>query len=287
MRLFHISDLHFQADIPLSRWPRLGWRRLVAQSEYRLLGRRGRFLGVPQTVDRLLAEATARGADHLLVSGDLTALALGEEFEEARHRLASWSGRMTVLPGNHDRYTPEAARAQLFEGAFATELRTDMPGSAAEGPYPLVKLIGDDGAVVGLSSARVPLMPGIAAGWIGSPQRRALARLLATDELRRRQVFVAFHHAPFRSDGRADRLTHGLLDAAPLLAICRAGGALALGHGHLHHRFRVDPSGGPPVFCAGSSTERGREGYYFYELTDRRLVASAVRWPERTVSVVG
>ncbi len=61
MRLFHISDLHFQADIPLSRFPRLGWRRLVAQTEYRLLGRRKRFADVPGTVRRLLGEGDGLG----------------------------------------------------------------------------------------------------------------------------------------------------------------------------------------------------------------------------------
>src|ERR1700733_14769238 len=96
MRLFHISDVHFQADIPLSRFPSLGWRRLVAQTEYRLLGRRKRFGDVAATVRRLLAEAEAWRADHLLVSGDLTAIALPEEFEEARATLAGWSGRMTI-----------------------------------------------------------------------------------------------------------------------------------------------------------------------------------------------
>jgi 3',5'-cyclic AMP phosphodiesterase CpdA len=276
MRLFHISDLHFQADIPLSRFPRLGWRRLVAQTEYRLLGRRKRFADVPGTVRRLLGEATAWGADHLLISGDLTAIALPEEFEEARATLSAWSGRMTIIPGNHDRYTPTAARQQLFEKAFERELVSDLPGSALDGRFPIVKLLGPHAAVIGLTSARVPISPGFAAGWIGKAQRRRLAELLAAPELRARTVFVACHHAPYKASGASDRKTHGLLDASQLMAVLKEGKVAGLGHGHIHQRFRVDKPGQPPVFCAGSSTERGHQGYFRYELQESALVATAV-----------
>jgi 3',5'-cyclic AMP phosphodiesterase CpdA len=276
MRLFHISDLHFQTEIPLSRFPSLGWRRLVAQTEYRLLGRRERFGDVPATVRRLLAAAESERADHLLVSGDLTAIALPEEFEEARAALAGWSGRMTIIPGNHDRYTPGAARARLFEKSFEKELRSDISGSAVEGHFPIVKLLGSEVAIVGLTSARVPLTPGFAAGWIGKAQRQRLAELLASAELKGRTVFVACHHAPFRANGAPDRKNHGLIDGAKLLEVLRAGKAAALGHGHIHKRYRVDKPGGPPIFCAGSSTERGHQGYFRYELTNRAVVAEAI-----------
>jgi hypothetical protein len=269
MRVMHISDLHFQADIPLSRFPTLGWRRLLAQAEYRMLGRRDRFLEVASTVKRLLQEAERLKVDHLLVSGDITALALPEEFEEARASLESWSGRMTILPGNHDRYTPQAARDLLFERAFGKELGSDLPDLCREGYYPFVKLLGVDAALVALSSARVPLTPGIAAGWVGKKQRGALAAILADRRMKDRAVLVSVHHAPLRRNGRPDRITHGLLDGRLVLAISAAGGALGLCHGHIHHRYRMDGPGHPPIFCAGSSTQKGREGYWLYELAGR------------------
>ncbi len=276
MRLFHISDLHFQADIPLARFPTLGWRRLMAQTEYRLLGRRGRFATVVQTVKRLLAEADAQRADHLLVSGDLTALALPEEFEEARQHLRTWSGRMTIIPGNHDRYTPAAAKARLFESAFAPELKSDLAGYTQEGIYPLVKLPTDDAALIGLCSARVPVSPGFAAGWIGKRQRQGLAELLQRPELKKRTVFVTTHHGPYRMDGRPDRVNHGLVDAKALLQVLKEGRAAALGHGHIHRRYRIDVAGAPPVFCAGSSTEHAKEGYFRYVLEGGTVEATPV-----------
>jgi 3',5'-cyclic AMP phosphodiesterase CpdA len=280
MRVMHISDLHFQADIPFRRFPRLGWRRLLAQTEYRLLGRRKRFLLVPSTVARLLEEAERLRVDHLLVSGDLTALALPEEFEAARAALAIWSGRMTILPGNHDVYTPAAARDQLFERAFERELRSDLPEHCREGPYPVVKLLGSDAALVALSSARVPLCPGVAAGWVGKAQRDALGAILGDSRLASRAVLVSVHHGPFRESGGRDRITHGLLDGRDVLSVVAKGGGLGLCHGHIHHRYRVQGPDHVPVFCAGSSTQKGREGYWLYELGGHALrSAEAVSLP--------
>jgi 3',5'-cyclic AMP phosphodiesterase CpdA len=278
MRVMHISDLHFQADIPLRRFPSLGWRRLAAQAEYRLLGRRERFLLVASTVDRLLADAQRLQIDHLLVSGDLTALALWEEFEAARAALESWSGRMTILPGNHDVYTPRAARERLFETAFDAELRSDLPDLCREGPYPIVKLLGSDAAIVALSSARVPLSPGIAAGWVGEAQRGALEAILADPRLSKRAVLVSAHHGPFRPSGRRDRITHGLRDAREVLTLSARGGAVGFCHGHIHHRYRIDANFGIPIFCGGSSTQKGQEGYWIYDLAAGSLRSAEPVW---------
>ena len=111
---------------------------------------------------------------------------------------------------------------------------------------------------------------------MGKVQRRALAELLSRAELRARTVFVACHHAPFRPSGRPDTLNHGLLDAAALLEVLHKGGATALGHGHIHKRYRIDKPDSIPVFCAGSSTEQGRAGFFFYDLAGKNLRAEAV-----------
>jgi 3',5'-cyclic AMP phosphodiesterase CpdA len=266
LKIFHISDLHFQADIPLGRIPRLHWRRIVAQTEFRLLGRRKRFARVAETVGKLLDEADRLGADHILASGDFTALALPEEFASARSALSRWRGRLTVIPGNHDRYTPGAARQLLFEGAFPEDLSSDLPEHRREGAYPLVKFIGADAAIVGLSSARVPLMPGVALGWVGAAQREGLAAALSDLKKRGRGAIVAVHHGPFRPSGRPDRPTHGLVDAAKVMATAAEGGAVALCHGHIHHRYRVSGPAGLPIFCAGSSTQAGMEGYWLFDV---------------------
>jgi 3',5'-cyclic AMP phosphodiesterase CpdA len=256
----------------------LHWRRIVAQTEYRLLGRRKRFARVAETVTKLLGEADRLGVGHIVASGDFTALALPEEFESARQALARWRGRLTVIPGNHDRYTPAAARELHFERTFEEDLRSDLPEHRREGAYPLVKLLGEDAAVIGLSSARLPIMPGVALGWVGAAQRDGLAAALADLKKRRRSALVAVHHGPFRPSGRPDRPTHGVMDASQVMAIAARGGAVGLCHGHIHHRYRGSGPSGLPVFCAGSSTQAGMEGYWLFELDGSGLrSAEAVR----------
>ncbi len=266
MKILHASDLHFQADCPISRWPRLGWRRVAAQTEFRLLKRRLLFLSVEQTVRRILVDADRAGVDHLIVSGDLTALALPEEFAAAHAALAAWSDRITLVPGNHDRYTPAAMKDRLFEEVFADMLRSDLPEHRREGAFPVVKLPRDGLAVVGLSSARVPLTPGIAAGWVGRAQRDALAAILADPRVTGRAVIVTVHHAPRRPSGRRDWPTHGLWDGEEILDLASRAGVAAVCHGHIHERFRLTGPRGLPIFGAGSSTQRGVEGYWLFDV---------------------
>ncbi len=281
MRLLHMSDLHFQADCPVRRWPALGWRRVAAQTEFRLLGRRKLFLRVEETVAKLLDEADRLRVDHLVVSGDLTALALPEEFEAASAALGRWRDRMTIVPGNHDRYTPAAARELLFERAFERSLVPDLPEHRREGAFPGVKLVGEELAVIGLSSARVPPMPGIAAGLVGAAQLDGLRAALHDPRLSNRAVVLVVHHAPLRPSGRRDMPQHGLWDAPKLLEIAAAAGVAAICHGHIHDRFRVVGPGKVSIFGAGSSSQAGMEGYWLLELDRSGLLsAEAVRLPQ-------
>lgn len=187
---------------------------------------------------------------------------------------------MTLVPGNHDVYTPGAARAQLFEKTFASELRSDTPDLCREGPYPIVRLLGSEAAIVALSSARVPLCPGVATGWVGEAQRAALAVILADPRLSKRAILVAVHHGPYRRNGKRDRITHGLYDGPKVMSILAKGGALGLCHGHIHHRYQVKGPLQTTVFCAGSSTQRGREGYWLYELAEGGLRSAKPFWLE-------
>jgi 3',5'-cyclic AMP phosphodiesterase CpdA len=274
LKIFHISDLHFQTGGPDLLWLRHGWRRAIAHGRHLLGGRRRLFLEVEDVVRRLLAEAERLGASHLVVSGDLTTLALPEEFEAARAALAGWADRMTIIPGNHDRYTPESGRDRVFERAFGQALRSDLPDLCAEGEYPLVKLVGDEVALVGLCSARVTPLPGIAAGWVGALQRRALEAILRDPRLDGRAKLVVVHHGPFRPNGRPDRPQHGLFDAEALLDVAARADVTALLHGHIHHRYRVAGPGGLSIFCAGSSTEKGGRGYWLYDVDRAGLHAA-------------
>lgn len=280
MRILHISDVHVQVDYDERPWNKIGWRRLAGQLELKLARRARRYVDAPQTIARLVAEGLRQGVDHVVVSGDLTALALDDEFEGARKALGEIAARpdkLTVVPGNHDVFTPGSRRKKRFESWFGHLLSSDIPELQVEGPWPHVRLVGDDVAVVGLCSARVPPVPGIAAGRVGDAQLAALVKICAHRKVRGRAVYVVVHHAPLRSDGKVDRRDHGMADALKLIEACRMGGVEAVLCGHIHSRYSFQVPGGPRIVCGGSSTWLGHEGYWLLDSRGGKLVAAQSR----------
>lgn len=263
-----------QIDYDATSWRRMGWRRIAGQLELQVARRARRYVHARETIERLIAEGFRRGADHVILSGDLTALAVDAEFEGVLRALGDLGGRperLTVVPGNHDVFTPGSVRKGRFESWFGHLLGSDLPRWQVEGPWPLVRLIGDDLAVVGLSSARVPPVPGIAAGRVGEKQLAALERICDHPKLKGRSIHVVVHHAPLRWDGTIDRRDHGLADARALLEVCTRGRVAAIHCGHIHLRYAWQVAGGPMIVCGGSSTWRGHEGYWLVDAGGGRI----------------
>jgi 3',5'-cyclic AMP phosphodiesterase CpdA len=282
MRFLHCSDVHITDDYFRRQFFRLGWRRWVAMAELQLGGRARRFAHAEETLRQIARDAEALGVEHLILSGDVTAYAMPDEFARARTALAPWvedRARASAIPGNHDRYTPGALRSRRFEASFGQLLPSDIPELAVEDGFPFVRLLGDSDAVVGLCSARVPRLPGMSFGVIGRPQLQALEALVAHPRLANRAVLVAVHHAPFKANGRPDKASHGLVDAEALLALL-PGPRFAVLHGHIHHRFHHPATATRPhIFGAGSSTEAGREGYWLLETKAGRIASAQALRP--------
>jgi 3',5'-cyclic AMP phosphodiesterase CpdA len=289
MRFVHCSDVHITGDYfrsPLQ----LGWRRWVAMLELTAGGRGRAFARAPQTLSAIARVAEREGA-HLVVSGDLTAYALPEEFAGARAALGAPAGdprRCTVVPGNHDTFTPGSVRKGRFAQHFGHLLGSDLPEYCREGAFPFVRLLeaeagagsGEDrAAVVGLCSARLPPLPGLSYGRIGTQQLEGLAALLEDPRMHGRAVLVVVHHAPLTRRERADRAHHGLQDAPALLALLR-GPRFAVLHGHIHQRYHHRATAERPhLFGAGSSTQAGQEGYWVIETRGGEVVGGEQRVP--------
>ena len=61
--------------------------------------------------------------DHLVISGDLTQLALPEEFARARMALRPVlkdQERVSIVPGNHDYYVSETEESDNFHSYFGS-----------------------------------------------------------------------------------------------------------------------------------------------------------------------
>jgi hypothetical protein len=58
-----------------------------------------------------------------------------------------------------------------------------------------------------------------------------------------------------------------------LVALCDRPNVV-LAHGHIHGRYAHPPVAGRPwIFCAGSTTQRDREGFWLYEIERDRMQA--------------
>ncbi len=277
----HCSDVHITGDYKTPSLLSLGWRRMPALAMLFLKGRARNFEQAPQTLRQIMSDVERHHAEHVIVSGDVTAYSLEEEFDGARAALEPYvtdKRKCTVIPGNHDTYTPGTMRDLRFERRFGHLLESDLPEVAREGPFPFVRLL-DGAAVIGLKSARVPFVPGASFGVIGRRQLSGLDAALSDSRLAGRAVLVVVHHAPLTKAGVPDTPQHGLTDANALFKLVR-GPRFAVLHGHIHHRYHHEPTAERPhIFGAGSSTQAGREGYWLIDVKDGRIAGGEMHTP--------
>ena len=246
IRIAHISDLHVLSHTG-AHWRRILFNKRLA-GYANLVLRRGRVHR--RDYLRSVLAAAATHADHLVVTGDITNLALEHEYEEARALLDDVARRteVSVVPGNHDIYLPSIRDNRRFARHFGPFLQSDLPELACElpvGHFPCVKLRGPL-ALIALSSA-VPRPPFVSGGYVGRTQLEALERILAHPLVQQRTPLVLIHHPPVDTRPWLVQLRDGLADGPALRAVL---GTLARGvvlFGHLHVRKRC-------TFQTGSGT---------------------------------
>lgn len=284
MRIAHFSDLHVLdwAGVAPGRFFN---KRLTGWVNIRL--KRGHVHRADYV--RMTAREIRRvGAHHVIVTGDLTNLALEPEFQLARDILEDEMGlgpdEISIVPGNHDFYTSGALRKRRFTEFFSKYTRCDLDVAVdiGSGHFPFVKLRGPC-AIVGLSSA-VPRPPLVASGVLGAPQLAALSRALAHPEVRRRTAVLALHHPLANPPSRARTLLGGLLDAGELCAHLRGLERGLVLHGHLHRRVqRIVPTERGALLSVGATSaslhhehEHRMAGFNLYEVDDATGAIRAV-----------
>lgn len=265
-RVLHISDVHVEEGfrfVPLTTFldkRAVGFSNLV-------LTRRRHYRDAPAVLARMAAWAKDAGVDVLLLTGDLSALGTEPELRAGRRALEPLLEavpEVVIMPGNHDVYV---SRDGAFEACFGDLLRTDLPELAVDGLWPQVRLFADELAIVAIESARPNPQIRLSSGCVPAEQLAALDRILRHEALKGRLVLVASHYALRRPNGRPDSRKHGLDNAEELLAVLRGVGRGAFLHGHIHHRFFLDAKAARlPIFGAGSSTHRGREGGFVFDV---------------------
>jgi 3',5'-cyclic AMP phosphodiesterase CpdA len=282
LRIAHVSDLHVLSPHGFE------WRRILFNKRItgyaNLVRQRGRVYRREYLI-AVLSAAAAQAA-HLVVTGDVTTLALEREFDEARALLdgAARHVEVTVVPGNHDVYLPSIHAERRFPRHFGHFLVSDLPELARDlpaGPFPCVKLRGP-AAIIAVSSA-VPRPPFVASGRLGDTQLTALEAVLAHPEVARRTPVLLVHHPPVDRRIRLAQLRDGLVDAARLRAVLAplACGLVLFGHLHVRVRHRLATSTGAidVVGASGAALDHPspavRAGFNAYVIADDGSVTSA------------
>ena len=217
--LAHLSDLHLSArPRPLDL---LGKRGLGFINWHR--GRKHVFRS--EVLDAMTRDLKSLDVDHTAVTGDLVNFSVPAEYARARAWLETLGppAAVTVIPGNHDIYVPQARRWPAeFWGPY-------MQGDdgAAPGTFPFLRRRGDI-VLIALSSA-LPTAPFSATGQLGDQQLSRLAEAL--DQNRDRYRVVLVHHPPLSPPSRHMRR---LTDAAAFRRVLAEKGAELVLHGHDH-----------------------------------------------------
>ncbi|MCW5803539.1 MAG: metallophosphoesterase [Deltaproteobacteria bacterium] len=272
MRLAHFSDLHLLSHDG-ARWLDLANKRWIGAMN--LLSNRSRHYHIA-AFDDMIADLNAQGVEQILCTGDVTNLALRQEFEFARGKFDQLVGEVralanvTVIPGNHDAYVAEGVGlfGELFapfaatdEGWAWTEDDRDPDDPRDDLHWPIVRVRGSL-AIVGLSTSRqTPWFT--AYGRAGKGQLARLQRALVDPRLAGKVRVVAIHHPP--AGKRATSRIRGLRDHAAFAEVISTAGADLIVHGH-EHRDMTEELAGP---CGPVPVRGVPSGTYFHNKPER------------------
>jgi 3',5'-cyclic AMP phosphodiesterase CpdA len=268
-RLGHLSDVHLGA-VPRLRLRDLISKRFIGYANWRRNRKQAMTL---DALDRLVADLKAQNPEHIAVTGDLTNIAMREEFENARHWLEQLGppDRVTAIPGNHDAYVPGAHHR--FRALWAPWMVGDEAELVDKALFPFMRRKRYV-ALIGVSSA-VASAPFMATGRVGGEQTTRLMKLLA--EAREEGLFrvILIHHPPKLVNPRNQwrKLTDGKRFRR---AVERCGAELIL-HGHDHIRMMtairgtsgIIPVVGVPAASGAAVGGPRAGGYALYDIADK------------------
>jgi 3',5'-cyclic AMP phosphodiesterase CpdA len=262
----HLTDLHLlEADH--------GRRRGAERWRLRYLSF-GRPIDAEQRRRRALAallEARQSGADHLVLTGDLTEDGTAPQFEVLAAVLAEsgWPpARVTLAPGNHDVY----AGGDAWEHALCGPLR---PFAATSGPGTTVAL---PGVVLAAVSTAILQPVTRSAGAIATRALAQVAQLAAETRRSGDALVLAQHHPPRCHPVGAWQWLDGLLNSAEQMALLHEHDHIHVLHGHTHREADTPVRAGAParMFCAQALVD-GHTPLRLYHVRHGRLLSERTR----------
>lgn len=222
LRFLHTSDIHLLDLSGVSPWRYLN-KRFTGRVNLAL--KRGRSHDAVM-FQRMLELVPKLRIDRVVVTGDLTNLALEPEFDLVQRTLRAAPVPITVIPGNHDTYTRGSVRAGRFESFLSEFMEGERIGRAA---YPFLQRHGSL-AIIGVSTA-IASLPLYAVGQVGADQLARLAKLLQITAAEGLSRVVLIHHPVV--DG-VSGARHDLVDRSAFARVIAEHGADLVLHGHEH-----------------------------------------------------
>ena len=241
--IVHISDLHFHS-YP-QKFSEFNAKRILGATN--LLIRRAREFPLKRA--KLLVEIIQKMEwDHLVISGDITQLSLEKEFSLAREILDPLlikSERVTVIPGNHDRYINQHDGTDLFTKYFGEFFGKNEIH---------VSEINQKWILVGWDSAH-PNDLRTAAGTVKNITIQATEKLL--QNFPDQTNFIVVNHYPltFPEDWKFDR-SHELYNLVPVRNWILQNPQIRLylhGHIHLNWVHRLPRDSAPELLLVNSA----------------------------------
>lgn len=253
MRLAHISDLHL-LDTTGMTLKRMATTRRVFGGVNLLLNRAKEYR--PEVLEVLVDDLLREGVDHIVVSGDVSNLALESEFERVFHLLKLLGNglRVSVVPGNHDYYTAGAALTRRFEKTFYPFMFPEGFSDIDMDLYPYQKDLGDV-VLFGVCSA-IRNTPPLSHGRVGERQLARLEHMLTRPGLSGRLTCVVVHHA-LHARHALPEMTSRMLDRDAVLDVLHKSKVdlVLYGHDHVGQTWQREQPGKKTQFvCCGSST---------------------------------
>ncbi|PRQ04703.1 cyclic 3',5'-adenosine monophosphate phosphodiesterase [Enhygromyxa salina] len=276
LRFLHCSDIH------LLSLRGVGPHRFINKrltGGVNLLLKRGKHHD-EALFDRMVEHARALAVDRVVITGDLTNLALEQEFEHVVAKLEGVGLPITIIPGNHDAYTRGSMRTRRFEIMLGQYMDGER-GAGDEAYYPFVQRFGEV-ALIGVSTAHASL-PLYAVGTVGAAQLERLDEILARLDAEGLARVVLIHHPVM--PGVAKR-RHDLLDIDAFGQVIARRGAELILHGHEHVAIEgtiPGPREPVPVHGVSSGTNLsqhpGREAAFcVYRIEGRSIERDVHRW---------
>ena len=224
-RIAHLSDVH-----TLDPAHRRSNTRYRLATKLVSLGRPVDPRRRAQKLARALAAAKASGADHIVITGDLTEMGDATEFEHFANILDDARlpvDSVTLVPGNHDAYTTKSGWRRALEGPlerYAGASATDMG-----------KIVDRDN--VAFLPIDTSLFQSIArsAGTFTPDAARLVQERIDDPGLRDKAIVLVMHHPPFEHHRNPiSQWLDGLRGCTHVLEMLARHPRLQILHGHLH-----------------------------------------------------